>query len=96
MKNNKQTDRLCSYKKLSKAFLSAFLFCLLLISCGDPIARHKVLSTIFDGVPSLPPAGEMCDEYYRKRVAAEAAGIEMTKEGDDTTQNRSSSHKPYK
>lgn len=96
MKDNKQTEPGCLSKGLLKAFLLTLLSCFLLTSCGDPVTRHKVLSTIFDGVPSLPPAGEMCNEYYQERVAAEAAGIEMTATAGEVLQNRSSSHKPYK
>ena len=96
MKDNKQTEPDCLAKGFLTAFLFAFLSCILLTSCGDPVTRHKVLSTIFDGVPSLPPAGEMCNEYYQKRVAAEAEDREMTSAGADSAQNRSSSHKPYK
>lgn len=39
-----------------------------LVGC-DPIGRHKVLSTIFDGVPSLPPPEQICNEYAEKRIA---------------------------
>ena len=96
MKDNKQTEAGCILRGFLKAFLFAFLSCFLLASCGDPVIRHKVLSTIFDGVPSLPPAGEMCDEYYQERVAAEAEGREMVAANADAAQNKSSSHKPYK
>lgn len=95
MKNNKRTERSYSSKNILKALLFAFLSCLLLASCTDPVTRHKVLSTIFDGVPSLPPAGEMCNKYYQERVAAEAAGIEMIDTAGDVLENRGSSHKPY-
>jgi len=82
--------------KFLPALLFAFLSCFLLASCSDPTTRHKVLSTIFDGVPSLPPAGEMCNEYYHERVAAETEGREMADVNADTDQDRRSSHKPYK
>lgn len=38
-------------------FASILLILLALLpACGcDPLTRHKALSTIFDGVPSLPP-----------------------------------------
>ena len=75
--------------------LFVFLTCFLLTGCGDSVSRHKVLSTIFDGVPSLPPAGQICDTYYHERVAAEAAGREMKTEGT-AAQSKGSSHKPYK
>jgi predicted CXXCH cytochrome family protein len=96
MNNHTQPKISCLSKKLSKVLLFAFLSCSLLTSCGDPILRHKVLSTIFDGVPELPPAGEMCDQYYQERVTAEAAGHEMKSAGERSTQDIGSSHKPYK
>ncbi|WP_321393002.1 cytochrome c3 family protein [uncultured Desulfuromusa sp.] len=97
MTNNKQTGKSRLSKKIVKSLLFAVLSCLLLVGCGDPVTRHKVLSTIFDGVPSLPPAGEMCAGYDQKQVATEAAGLEITNEEvKPPAQNRSSSHKPYK
>ncbi|MDA3902313.1 MAG: cytochrome c3 family protein [Desulfuromusa sp.] len=72
-----------------------FLLCFSLASCGDPVTNHKILSTIFDGVPSLPPAGEMCNEYYQERVAAEVAGQDMTAGEAASLKNKGSSHKPY-
>ena len=96
MKNNKQIERSCSSKKLSKVLLFAFLSCFLLASCSDPVTRHKVLSTIFDGVPPPPPAGEMCNEYYQERFAAEAAGQEMLAGEGSSSKTKGSSHKPYK
>ena len=97
MKNkNQQTAGSNSKWTILPVPLCAFLFCFLLASCSDPVTRHKVLSTIFDGVPSLPPAGEMCNEYYHERVATEAAGLEMADTDTAGGQNRGSSHKPYK
>ncbi len=95
MKNNKQTEPGYLSKGFLKVFLFAFLSCCLLISCADPVTRHKVLSTIFDGVPSLPPAGEMCNKYYQERVVAEAAGQETTGKETASLKNKGSSHKPY-
>ena len=95
MKKNKRAETSYLSKNILKALSFAFLSCLLLASCGDTVARHKVLSTIFDGVPSLPPAGEMCNQYYQERVAAETAGREITSAEENSAQNRSSSHKPY-
>jgi predicted CXXCH cytochrome family protein len=36
----------------------------------DPVTRHKALSTVFDGVPSLPAPQELCAEYAEQRLAA--------------------------
>jgi predicted CXXCH cytochrome family protein len=50
-----------------RAFLSG---CLLLGLCGcDTITRHEVLTTIFDGVPSLPPPEQLCAEYADRKMA---------------------------
>jgi len=37
----------------------------------DPLTVHKVTTTIFDGVPSLPPADQYCKEYHEDVVAQE-------------------------
>lgn len=95
MKDIKQTEPAYLSRGLLTAFLLAFLSCFLLTSCGDPVTRHKVLSTIFDGVPSLPPAGEMCNQYYQERVAAAAAGQKMLTEEESSSKGKGSSHKPY-
>jgi len=61
----------------------------------DPLTVHKVTSTIFDGVPSLPPADQYCQEFHEKSTAEEKlAGLKAAdgKKGDGT----GSSHPPYK
>ena len=78
---------------LSRRLLTVFL-CLFLVGCSDPVTNHKILSTIFDGVPELPPAAQMCDNYYEQRVAAEAAGETLTEAGNTAKANRSF-HQPY-
>ncbi len=68
---------------------------LLLIGC-DATARHKVLTTIFDGVPSQIPPEEVLDDYYNKRRQAEldaAAGL-ASKEGKIPGRHISK-HLPY-
>lgn len=65
-----------------------------MLSGCDPLTRHKTLSVIFDGVPSLPPPEQLCAEYAEKRVMAareEFAG-NKTKE---KTSAEASSHEPY-
>lgn len=79
-----------------KNLLLTCLCCCFLTGCGDPATRHKVLSTIFDGVPSLPPAGEVCNEYCQQRTTSETAGNETVALENGAPQNTSSSHKPYK
>lgn len=96
MKTGKHKKGDLFFGRVWKNLLLACLCCCLLSSCGDPVTRHKVLSTIFDGVPSLPPVGDVCDEYNRQRVIVEVAGIETEDVSHGGTQNRNSSHKPYK
>lgn len=40
----------------------------------DPLTVHKVTSTIFDGVPSLPPADQYCKDYSEEVHSVEHAG----------------------
>lgn len=54
---------------------TAILFCAfaglfwLLAGCGvlDPVRKHKALTTVFDGVPDLPPVEALCEEYMGDR-----------------------------
>ncbi len=78
---------------LSRRLLPVFL-CLLLFGCSDQVTNHKILSTIFDGVPSLPPAAQMCDDYYVQRLAAETAGQTLAEAENAAKENRSY-HLPY-
>lgn len=62
--------------------------------CGcDPVTRHKITSTIFEGVPSLPPAEEYCRAYHEKASAEEreAAGKKAAAEAKVA----GSIHPPY-
>jgi len=54
------------YRCIIIFLLGFFLSCM---SGCDPVARHKVISTIFDGVPSPPPPEQVCTEFAEKRVA---------------------------
>jgi predicted CXXCH cytochrome family protein len=55
---------------MNRIKITVFIFLSMLLVACDPIARHKVLTTVFDGVPSLPPAEQFCDEYAEKKIAA--------------------------
>lgn len=76
-------------------FLLMALGLLFLSACGDPVTNHKILSTIFDGVPSFPPQNEMCEEYYVNRTEAEAAGQSLAAIEAGSRSPNYSSHKPY-
>lgn len=74
-----------------------FAACVLNLSGCDPIARHKVLTTFFDGVPSLPPPDELCKEHVEKMKAMEAmeASTRLEQEKAAPGAPRGSAHQPY-
>lgn len=59
----------------------------------DPLTVHKVSSTIFDGVPSLPPADQYCQDYHEKKVAEQ---LDASKKKSTAETSTGSSHPPYK
>lgn len=89
------------FKKITAKVIvgNLFLLCcpmvMLLQGCGDPVRNHKILSTIFDGVPSLPDQTTICEEYYIARTEAEAEGLNMAEAGRSNNVSQRSSHKPY-
>lgn len=63
--------------------------------CGcDPLTVHKVTSTIFDGVPSMPSAEQYCQDYHEKKLA-ESRDSANKKSASETAAN-GSIHPPYK
>lgn len=73
------------------------LVCLLLLGAGggcDAVTRHKVLTTIFDGVPSLPPAEQLCEEYAQEQIAVLRGELAAT-QSEGRVAGRGSSHRPY-
>ncbi len=77
--------------KLLKIF---WMLCLVGAMWGcDPVTTHKITSTIFDGVPSLPPAEQYCREYHESKLAEEreaAKKMQMAAGGGG-----GSAHPPY-
>ena len=65
---------------------------LLLVSGCDQVTRHKALSTLFDGVPKLPPVDQICADYAVESKVMPAAGM-VASGGDDAP--KGSSHEPY-
>lgn len=62
--------------------------------CGcDPLTVHKVTSTVFDGVPSLPPADQYCKDYHLQAVEEEREAEK--KLNQPTTTGSASIHPPY-
>ena len=58
--------RIIFHRLLTVGFLMALGVTL---SGCEPITRHKVISTIFDGVPTLPPPAPICTGDADKMVA---------------------------
>ncbi|HBG06623.1 MAG: cytochrome C [Geobacteraceae bacterium GWC2_58_44] len=61
----------------------------------DPLTRHKVTSTIFDGVPSLPPADQYCQDYHERALLEEKQLASKKKTTAEIVES-GSSHPPYK
>jgi len=76
-------------------FLLILLFCLFLLSGCDPITRHQILTTLFDGVPSLPEPEQICEEYHQKRLEQERLAAEQKTRLQKNTSPVKSVHKPY-
>lgn len=74
---------------LLRAGLVALALCL---TACDPVVRHKTLSTIFDGVPTLPPTDEYCVDFARQYHQEQLglAKVEVKEEGP-----KGSTHLPY-
>jgi predicted CXXCH cytochrome family protein len=76
-----------------------FIACLFFIPCisgCDPITRHKVLTTLIDGIPSLPPPEQICEEYAEKKIAADlAARTGQSQIGSAAGVDKGSAHPPY-
>ena len=81
-------------KNLFRNLILVFCSAWLLTGC-DPINRHKVMSTIFDGYPSLPPPEQICSEYADKRVAAMKEELEGRKKAAENVVAEQSVHSPY-
>lgn len=72
-----------------------FIAYALSVLCGcDPITLHKVTSTIFDGVPSLPPPDQFCQEYQVTKVEDEKKKENLKLASN--TAGTGSSHLPYR
>ena len=64
------------------------------LMCGcDPLTVHKVTSTIFDGVPSMPPADQYCKDYHLQALNAEREAEQKLNQPKQT--GKGSIHPPY-
>jgi predicted CXXCH cytochrome family protein len=71
--------------------LCALLLCML---CGcDPLTVHKVTSTIFDGVPSMPPADQYCQDYHQKALQDELLAAQQKSAANQ--KSGASQHPPF-
>lgn len=60
-----------NYPRLNPCFCLALLACLVWTASGcDPVTRHKVLVSVLDGYPSLPPVEELCREHEERAKVA--------------------------
>lgn len=75
--------------------LSAVVSLAALLWGCDPLTRHKVTSTIFDGVPAMPPADQYCQDYYEKKLVEEKESANK-KDSKQKVAEAGSSHLPYK
>jgi predicted CXXCH cytochrome family protein len=67
-----------------------------LLSGCDPTTRHQVLSTLFDGVPEMPPPEQLCEDYVvrlEQEKADAAAGVLTETDAEATPAG--SVHQPY-
>ncbi len=84
-----------NYLHPNRFFYLALLACLVWSASGcDPVTRHKVLVSVLDGYPSLPPVEELCREHEE---LTKASGLKKETTGEvvlpATDQN--SVHSPY-
>jgi predicted CXXCH cytochrome family protein len=80
-------------RKMLCALLGGICIIAALSGC-DPLTVHKVSTTIFDGVPSLPAADQYCQEYYQNRVNEEK-GDAAKKLSSTALAGAGSIHPPY-
>lgn len=70
------------------------LMCVLCMACGcDPLTVHKVTSTIFDGVPELPPAEQYCQDYHQNKTKEDLEAASKSETAN--TRQQASAHPPY-
>lgn len=101
--SQKPSTKLRNYALFGRIALVAGVL-LALTGCFNinPLAKHKVLTSMFDGVPDLPPIEELCkdniedlfNKYYEQRITAAEAGGDLT--GGNADKNKAGSkHRPW-
>lgn len=93
--------------KFSSKYLCSFIGIILLLCVTggcikvDPLVKHKVLTTFFDGVPDIPSIDELCENniedlfnrYYEQKITEASTGDWDS--GQTTTESSSSTHRPW-
>lgn len=77
--------------KNSSPLIFLFAFGIFLITACDPLTVHKVTSTIFDGVPSMPSAEQYCQDYHIQATQKELEAKQKQQLGD----KKGSTHPPF-
>jgi predicted CXXCH cytochrome family protein len=81
-------------RSAQRLLLTALVWGVLSFLCAcDPLTVHKVTSTIFDGVPSMPPADQYCREFHEKTVQEELEAAKRSKMAGLNQQK--SQHPPF-
>lgn len=78
---------------MKKLTLTIFLLiaCALITCACDPLTLHKVTSTVFDGVPSMPSPEQYCRDYHIQATQEELAAKQKQQQGN----KKGSTHPPF-
>lgn len=77
--------------KIYFLIITLFITGTLLISACDPLTVHKVTTTIFDGVPSMPSPEQYCRDYHIQATKEELAA----KQKQQQSVKQGSTHPPF-
>ncbi len=77
----------------ARMFLWGSILCVVVICGCNQITRYKITSTIFDGVPRLPPAEQYCQDYHEQKLDEEKAAAIPAK--DERNSTKGSRHAPF-
>ena len=64
-----------------------------LLSGCNPVTTHKITSTIFDGVPSMPPAEQYCQDFHQRALTEEREAEKKKQLAQE--KEEASEHPPY-
>lgn len=66
-----------------------------LLGACDNVTRYKVMSTLFDGYPALPPAETYCSNFQAAQPAAGTTPLQAAEAPPPETKEQASRHRPY-